>query len=167
MKSEADKEVCLDSLGVIFKAEGIEHFTPREVCSMRKAKNAIAIPPSKYWERIIPALKLAEELRAIVGPLYVGNGYRPRDYNKAVGGSWRSQHIQFRALDLDLIERGVVNQETFYEEACKIFLDRGKELKMGLGLYRPWRGTRIHIDIGYSFRHWEKKYTKPILKSLR
>lgn len=163
---------ALNEIDNLFKDVGIEHFSAKEVCQMRRAKNAIAIPPRKFWERIIPALLLAEEIRSLIEcPLQVGNGYRPRDYNKAVGGSMFSQHIQFRALDLDLSKwrgiEGIVLQETFYETACEIFLSRGKELKMGLGLYRHNRGTRIHIDTGYSYRHWKKKYTKPLLERLR
>lgn len=162
-----EKTEKLASLNTMFEAAGITHFSAEEVCAMRKAKNAIAIPPTDYWTRIIPALKLAEELRRVVGPLRVGNGYRPADYNKAVGGARNSQHLYFRALDLDLIERATVNQETFYEEACRIYLERGGDLKMGLGLYRPWRGTRIHIDTGYRKRYWKAKYVEPILEGLR
>lgn len=170
MRTDEDNEVALDSIDFIFKAEGIEHFTAREVCSMRRAGNAIAIPPFKFWERIIPTLRLAEEIRSLIEcPLQVGNGYRPRDYNKAVGGSMFSQHIQFRALDLDLprSRRGIALQEELYETAAELFLSKGKELKMGLGLYRHNRGSRIHIDTGYGYRHWKKKFTKPLLERLR
>lgn len=164
------EDKTLEDMDALFKCEGIEHFSAREVCVMRRVAPAVAIPPAKFWARMIPTLLLAEEIRDLIEcPLQVGNGYRPKDYNKAVGGSRRSQHIQFRALDLDLprSRRGIALQEEFYETAAELFLVKGKELKMGLGLYRHNRGTRIHIDTGYSYRHWKKEYTKPLLERLR
>jgi hypothetical protein len=164
------------------KRNGILNFTAREICSMRKANNALAIPPASMWNNIIPTLILAEKLSSRMGeylglerlPLFVGNGYRPKDYNKAVGGEPGSTHIMFRALDLDLLSKysNAHTQEIFYREACKLFLEAPKDLYMGLGLYRPHRGTRIHIDTGYANRwkrpgYWKKKWVKPILEELK
>lgn len=163
-------ETLLNEMDSIFKIHNIKHFSAKELCSMRKANNALAIPPREFWPRIVPTLLLAEEIRSLIEcPLYVGNGYRPRDYNKVVGGSRSSQHIQFRALDLDLprSRKSVSMQENLYEAAAELYLTKGKKLKMGLGLYRHNRGSRIHIDTGHSYRHWKKKYTKPLLESLR
>ncbi len=48
--------------------------------------------------RLIDALQL---LRDRVGrPLHVVSGYRCRTHNRRVGGSWRSQHVRGRAVDL-------------------------------------------------------------------
>jgi hypothetical protein len=47
------------------------------------------------------------------------------------------------------------------------FLDHGERYKMGLGLYRLHRGTRVHIDAGYRRRSWSRKFVRPLLDSLR
>lgn len=155
----------------MFKAAGIEHFTAREVCTMRKTRNrAVAIPPAGWWGRMVYSLQIAEMLRSIMGhPLSIGNGYRPPDYNKAVGGARGSQHTKFRALDIDLPmdQRSRENQEKFYETTCELWLEYGDEYAMGLGLYRPWRGTRVHIDTGARRRYWKSKYVRPILEGMR
>ncbi len=159
----------LERLDCYLKHKGIVYFSAKEICTLRKISKVV-VPPEAWWPRIIPTLQLADELRVHLGfPLFVGNGYRPADYNKAVKGSKTSQHIFFRALDLDLPKkmRSVENQETLYEETCKLFLERGVNLKMGMGLYRPWRGTRVHIDTGHKRRYWKAKYVKPLLNSLR
>jgi len=116
---------------------------------------------------MIPTLRVAEYLRGQVGPLIVGNGYRPEPYNSQVGGAKNSTHLTFRALDLDLADQSRDNQERFYRVAAELFLTHGDELKMGLGLYRPWRGIRVHVDTGFRRRHWKRDYTKPLLDSLK
>jgi uncharacterized protein YcbK (DUF882 family) len=149
------------------ESEGIANFTAKEVLTMKRARITVPTPPKRLWPNIIGALHIAEELRTVVGPLSVGNGYRPEPYNSQVGGAKRSTHLTFRAVDLDLVDRSRANQERFYEAAATIFLGIGREVKMGLGLYRPWKGTRVHVDTGFRFRHWKKDYTTPLLESLR
>src|SRR5688500_15249612 len=86
-----------------FRAAGITHFTAREVCLMRKVEvTAYAIPPKHLWPRMVKTLHhIAEPLRmAYGGPLHVRSGFRPRDYNVAVGGAPNSRHIYFEAVDL-------------------------------------------------------------------
>lgn len=164
---EIDKPGHFETLSAYLYRMEITHFSVEEILTLRRAGLKAPEPPREIWHRIIPTLRLAEELRDIVGPLIVGNGYRPKDLNKRVGGSRTSRHIHFQALDLDLVERTSVNQELFYEAACEIYLNRGADLKMGIGLYRPWRGNRVHIDTGHRRRYWHKEYVKPLLMALR
>lgn len=164
-------EKDLAEMNALFHSEGIHNFTASEVCGLRRT-GRVVIPPREWWARMIPTLVLAEEIRFRLGeiPLSVGNGYRPKDYNKIVGGSRNSQHIHFRALDLDLAGKHRRNRDVqgdFYELACKLYLEKGAKYKIGLGLYRPWRGTRIHIDTGYRQRYWKKEYVKPILDGMK
>lgn len=159
-----------ETLDAYLQAHGIKNFSAREILTLRRLGVTVDEPPRSWWPRIIPTLELAEMLRAEVGHgLIVGNGYRPNPWNKKVGGARNSQHLHFRALDLDL-PRGHKtreHQERFYEAAGSIFLDHGERYKMGLGLYRLHRGTRVHIDAGYRRRSWSRKYVKPLLDSLK
>ncbi len=159
-----------ETLDAYLQAHGVEHFSAREILTLRRAGVTVDAPPRPWWPRIIPTLELAEMLRAEVGhPLIVGNGYRPNPWNRKVGGARRSPHLFFRALDLDLPRghKSREDQERFYEAAGSIFLDHGERYKMGLGLYRLNRGTRVHIDAGHRRRSWSRKYVKPLLNSLR
>ncbi len=154
------------------KAHGIEHFSARECLTLRRAGYIAPVPPRDLWHRIIPTLLIAEEIRAEMGhALVVGNGYRSRDLNRAVGGSRRSQHIQNAALDLDLpnSENNRENRRKFYAVACEFWRDHGRDSKMGLGLYSRHGGSRIHIDTGrtWGYRTWKRGYAKQILDSLR
>jgi len=160
-----------ETLGDFLKRNGILHFSASEVLTMRRLGVEVDPPRREWWPRIIPTLWLAEMLRSELGcPLVIGNGYRPEPYNARVGGAKNSQHLHFRAVDLDLPmnHRSRALQERFYEVAAGLYLDPAFEaLKVGLGLYRPWRGTRIHLDTGFRRRHWKKQYTQPLLETLR
>ncbi len=159
-----------ETLGQYLHEMGIEHFTAPELLRMRRAAIDVPEPPRDWWPRMIPTLRAAEWVRHRMDhPIIVGNGYRPEPFNSRVGGARRSQHLYFRALDLDLPlrHRSQDNQGKFYEVAAELFLSHGAYLKMGLGIYRPWKGTRVHIDTGYKQRHWTKKYSRPLLDSLR
>jgi len=172
MAQKTDLEL-LAEMDDFFGNAGIVHFTAREVCSLRKKGNQLAIPKRAWWPRMVPTLRLSDIVRARLGvPLRVGNGYRPPWYNTLVRGSKRSQHKAFRAVDLDLVgdARDSIKIRTdFYRIACEVHLELGREYKMGLGLYRMWHGARVHIDAGrwWGYRHWKKKYTQPLLDSLK
>jgi uncharacterized protein YcbK (DUF882 family) len=160
----------LDELQEFIEGHGVRHFTAKEILRLRRLGEDESCPPRDMWPNIIPAIKLAEILREKLGhPLVVGNGYRSKATNKRVGGARRSQHMFFRALDLDLPKShsSREHQEAFYQAACELWLRCGDGYKMGLGLYRPWRGSRVHIDAGYRKRYWKRKYVKPILESMR
>ncbi len=149
---------------------GIDHFSAREVLTMRRLGVTVDAPPRAWWPRMIPTLLLAERIRSKCGhPLIVGNGYRPNPYNKQVGGARNSMHLHFRALDLDLPDghKSREDQERLYRAAGELYLTLGRDWKIGLGLYRYHRGTRVHIDTGYRRRSWSRKYVHPLLRELR
>ena len=157
-----------DALNSFLKAEGILHFTGSELLQMQRAGRKVPVPPKKWWPRILPTLRLADAIRVKVGcPLIVGNGYRPEPFNREVGGAYFSQHKTFRAVDLDLPQtyHSESMMRFFYRVAGEMYLSTQEN--MGLGLYAPWKGSRIHIDTGFRKRHWEKEYTVPLLLSLR
>jgi len=168
---KVDKPRKEETLQVFLERHNINNFSAREVLTMRRAGVTVKAPKRSWWPRIVPTLWLAEMLRLELGcPLVVGNGYRPEPYNSRVGGAKNSQHLHFRALDLDLpkAHRTRALQEKFYLTAAEMFLDPElRDFKIGLGLYRPWRGTRVHLDTGYRRRHWKKQNTQPLLDSLR
>lgn len=105
-------------------------------------------------------------------PLNVGNGYRDRDLNKKVGGAKNSQHLHFRALDLDLLPKRATRktQERLYKVAAEMYLEYGVDYQIGLGIYRPIKGTRIHIDCGWRQRIWGgpgKRWVRALLRENR
>jgi hypothetical protein len=149
---------------------GIQHFSAIECLTMRRAGVVVDPPPRAWWPRIIPTLRVAEMLRDILGHgLIVGNGYRPKAENRKAGGARNSQHIHFRALDLDLPkgQHSSGNRKRFYEAAVSLWLTLGDEYQIGCGLYSPRGGSRVHIDTGYKKRRWEKQYVDPIARGLR
>lgn len=155
------------------RGEGIEHFSAKEVLTLRRLGVVAPVPPSNMWPRIIPALQLADALRKELDhPLIIGNGYRPKELNRRAGGSRRSQHIYFRAVDIDLPSShdSVVEQERFYRAAGRLFLEHGHLMKIGFGLYRANRGTRVHLDCGYRRRFWGGKrgrWVRDLLAEMR
>lgn len=128
---------------------GVVHFNARELCLLRKAKplgKFYAIPPRTMWPKIIATLmRIAEPLReAYGGPLVVKSGWRPADYNGAVGGAPGSRHVRFEAIDLtcDDVDR-------LRNLAADLWV-RTPDEPFGLGLY----AGNIHVDFGYRRRVW-------------
>lgn len=119
-------------------------------------------PPSHFWDRMVPTLAAANDLRRVLcNPeaddpplkgLRVAAAYRPS------GGASRSQHKFNAALDLDLVRGDARHARRFYIEAVRLWCEYGRALKMGLGLYcssRARSGLRVHIDTGYRCRTWQ------------
>lgn len=144
-------------LTTYLREQGITHFSGREVVTLRRLGKIAEVPPESWWPRIIPALRIAERIRDELGhSLLIGNGYRPPALNRAAKGGRRSRHLTFRALDLDLpnAHKSRDAQEALYQAAASAYLDVGEATKMGLGIYRPHRGPRVHIDCGDRQRCW-------------
>ena len=158
------------SLDEYIEDHDIAHFSAKECRTLKRLGVTAPEPPRRLWPNVIPTLWLAEGLRERMGcPLLIGNGYRPKDLNRRVGGARYSRHITFRALDLDLGRYASSgDQGEFYRCAAEIFLEHREEYGAGLGLYRAWKGSRIHLDTGRRrSAHWKRAYTTPLLRSLR
>jgi len=123
---------------------GLRYFTPVELLT-KGGSHSTARPngtPAKIlWGQIREAALAADEARHRLGsPIVIASGYRSVSYNKAVGGSKASYHLQFRALDLRPLRATPA-------ELHAILLDLRKEGfpgARGIGKYN----TFCHIDNG-------------------
>lgn len=169
-----DREPTIQELDLWIDSQvGYErHFSAKELLQLRRAGKTAPVPPKAMWWNILPTLEVIEQIRTMLGHgLIVGNGYRPEPLNSSVGGAKNSQHIHFRALDVDLPNKLKHNreaQEALYHAAVEVWMsDKAKRLEAGLGLYRQHRGSRIHIDTGYKYRCWKRAYVDEIAEELR
>jgi len=149
---------------------GCPHWTAWELTYLKNWRRNV-VPARPNWPNIVATLRLAEILRDELGGhgLHTGNGYRPRSYNAEAGGAQNSQHIDFRAMDIDLQgpqAAGAGAQRALYEVSARLFCTYGRALEMGLGFYAPTRGTRVHIDTGFKCRHWNSDHVLRVVKEL-
>lgn len=82
-------------------------------------------------------------------PLRIGSAYRTEAWNRRVGGSRRSQHVQGRALDV-YPRHGMSNIELMW-----IVMERARQKGgriRGVGLY-PW-GVHFDIRPGKRIARW-------------
>ena len=146
-----------------FRRHCIHHFSFAETLRLRRAGKTAPRPPWHWTPRIIPALWFAEEFRMRLNrasrqpvTVGIGNGFRPSprhpelrsfpDSNGRVGGSRRSKHIIYRALDLDPSRN--VSAELARDTAADIFTEIRDSVVVGMGFYKL--SSRVHIDIGPS-----------------
>lgn len=81
------------------KIPGCENFYWKEVLWL-DGIGACVFPPQEVAENLIHICQQLEHIRSMFGkPIRITSGYRPDKYNKAIGGSKRSQHIKGKALD--------------------------------------------------------------------
>lgn len=111
-----------------------------------------AVPPAELQPNMPPTLRLVARLRdeGILDPSMARSVYRDAAMNACAGGSARSRHLQNRAIDFDLPERG-----DNVERLCAFWREHGQALDMGLGFYTP---TAIHIDTA-GYRTWGGDHT--------
>lgn len=134
LKDEADYRVFLDALA-------LRYVTADEVIRPhRNIRGGVAneLPPRHMWPRLVPALKIADEIRHRLGtPLnLINSAYRSPEYNLAWSGAKQSYHMQNRALDL-MFREGP-------EAAAAVATELRKEgfFKGGIGIYPAF----IHVD---------------------
>lgn len=89
--------------------------------------------------RLIELIVMFERIRFVINePLIINSAYRTIKYNKSVGGSPKSQHLEGKALDIQTPKNMTTN--LFFD----LLKTRHKEFGIrGLGLYK----TFVHCDI--------------------
>lgn len=132
-----------------FDRQGIRHFSAGEFERyFSRSRNGVgnSPPPRALWPNILPALRVVDDLREAVGaPITLTSSYRSYAYNKAVGGVPDSQHLQFRALDIQS------NVESPHELLTILRQMRADgKFTGGLGLYP----TFVHIDTRGQNKNW-------------
>lgn len=159
-RGDPQLEQLLVEFGGFLRGQGVDTdvVSPAELWVMPKTDGpAYAVPPRSMWGNIIGAAKLVMEIRAKLGfPLRL-SAYRPADYNKAVGGAPKSQHVNFRAIDYRPAgeHNTSANRRKLALVSARLFLDRPKE-SIGLGLYSYPVPSNGHVDTGYARRTWEE-----------
>ncbi len=151
-RGDPELESLLQQLDDELRSAGVRSFTAAEVTKMRKTQGpSFAVPARGAWPRMVQTLAFLQRIRDDVGkPIRIYNGYRPPDYNKAVGGARNSQHQGFRAVDTITDD-----MERYALLIAKYYVLYGADEKMGFGVYR--KGTRltgVHIDTGFRRRTW-------------
>ena len=93
-----------NDLGALIDALKLPNFTGREILeSITRSRGGVenAFPPASLYANLVPTLCLLQTLRDELGcPLHPTSTYRSAAYNRAVGGAARSQHMAFRAIDI-------------------------------------------------------------------
>jgi uncharacterized protein YcbK (DUF882 family) len=103
-------------------------------------------------EHLIPNVKLLAEqlqvLRSIVNePIHINSAYRHEAYNKAIGGSKRSQHLLAKAADIVVGEGFTPN---IIYDLIEEMIKTGEMMEGGLGLYSGF----VHYDIRGTKARW-------------
>jgi hypothetical protein len=129
------------------RGHGITRFTARELCPVGRMRGAVALqaPPCALWVNIIATAQLAQEAREYFRrPMTVTSGYRDEAYNRAVGGSGASLHMEFRAMDVSI--PGIDPRSLYW------WLDMHAESqRIGLGLYDT---GFVHLDTRGTRARW-------------
>ena len=115
----------------------------------KRGDTLCGLPPREIWPRLVPTLRVADELRhRLEVPLRrVVSAYRSPSYNaKCPGASRYSQHLQNRALDL-VFDCPAVEAFAMAEKMRQEGVFTG-----GLGLYKNF----VHIDTRGRNATWGK-----------
>ncbi len=160
----AKVEALLQEMNTYFNSQGVDLnlVTAQEVTRMRKAPGKpYAIPPREYWPRMARTLtQLFMPLRMRMGePLRILNGYRPPDYNEAVGGAPDSRHQWFDGLDIMIPDGNSTHasRKQLALEGARLYLEEGNRLGVGFGAYDPappQAPGNIHLDVSGKSRTW-------------
>jgi Peptidase M15 len=121
----------------------------------------LAIAPRATWERTMEFLHdvvmpIFADIEAHHGSrsLYRVGGYRPADYNDAVGGADASRHVDGDALDIIPIKAVPTNNDLLLMAIAR-FVVKHPDAPIGFGAY----AGNGHVDIG-GRRHWDGKTVK-------
>ena len=121
---------------------GLRYIAPHEVLSAhRRERNGVRnqLPPRELWNRMVPTLRVADELRHRLGRklTHITSAYRCPAYNRQCpGAASRSFHTKNQALDLKFD----CSPSAAFAEAKK--MREEKLFRGGLGVYSSF----VHVD---------------------
>jgi hypothetical protein len=155
---DAGHREASDRYTAYLRAEGVGDIVPsaalaRTARRWRMCGNReFEVPPSELHANMLPTLRLVARLRdaGILEPHRARSVYRDPAMNACAGGSTRSKHLENRAIDFDLPQRG-----DNVERLCAFWREHGQDLNMGLGFYTS---TAIHIDTA-GYRTWGEDHS--------
>ena len=120
-----------------FNKQGFKYFKAYEFTRYFE-RELNAYPPKSKWKNIIPTVQIVDKLRgALNHPIRITSSYRSDKYNKKVGGALKSQHKDFKALDIQCT--GLTPARLYH--TLKKYRDAG-EFEGGLSQY----STFVHVD---------------------
>jgi lysozyme family protein len=107
-------------------------------------------PPREKWDNVVPLVRVLEEFSKRIGdPVRLTNVYRSPAYNRSVGGAKDSQHVQFRATDVQVPGRG----------GSQLWADTFRAMRRegffsgGIGIYN----TFVHVDTRGRNKDWDER----------
>jgi len=109
-----------------------------------RCKDGTPYPEKWIASRLRPLVVELDELRRRVGPLVVVSGFRTPAYNRRIGGSHGSQHLEGRAADIRPLHTTIEKLRVLVRHRL---LETGCTLR-GVGWYK----TFVHVDIRRSGR---------------
>ena len=119
------------------EALALEYFEPEEFLVHCNVKPN-SYPPSELWGRIDETAMILDVIRYEAKvPIRITSCYRNKEYNKKVGGTHFSRHLEFNAIDFQ-------SDKMLAEDlhAIALRLRRAGKFLGGLGKY----STFVHID---------------------
>ncbi len=128
-----------------FDKQGFKYFKAYEFTRYFE-RDLNSYPPKSKWKNIINALRVVDKLRNDIGlPIRITSSYRSDKYNKKVGGASKSQHKEFKALDIQC--SGLSPSRVYHK--LKKYRNEG-DFEGGLGQYK----TFTHIDVRGNNADW-------------
>lgn len=125
---------------------GLRYFTCDEIWPyFHKVRNGVqnSPPPEHRWERLGAILKRVDAIRHEFGePITILSSYRSPEYNSAINGATRSQHVECTALDITA---------KALEKLKRVVAKNQRTHGGGYGIYDSF----LHIDNRKNFSNWK------------
>lgn len=114
----------------------------------QQGQRPVAVPPQNMWAGLatVAGIVTIVKSQSLQGVSTRTTGYRPQDYNAAVGGAAKSRHIFGDAADVWLNDPNEENREKLRMGFARYIVSHSKSsgLGFGFGVYT----NDIHIDVG-------------------